>query len=173
MVDARAVYALPTASSRVWPTTMRVTTDEVWAGLGVWLAAHEAHLCTLHAEGEPAERGAIPCLFRHSGGSVCVTSGLLEDGHLCVLTRAADPPAPLEQPADAAPFDLCVRSFGPGEALAHRLIERVVIWDAAGRPSDDGLRIRVYPRETEYVASTNEGVVVKRWTQLVLDCPAG
>jgi hypothetical protein len=96
---------------------------------------------------------------------------LLEDGHLCVLTRAADPLAPLEQADDAAPFDLCVRSCGPGEALAHRLIERVVGWDAAGRPSDDGLRIRVYPRETEYVVSTNEAVVVKRWTQLVLDWP--
>ena len=29
----------------------------------------------------------------------------------------------------------------------------------------------VYPRETHDVASTNESVVVKRWTQLVLDWP--
>ncbi|HKO25280.1 MAG TPA: methyltransferase, FxLD system [Chloroflexota bacterium] len=171
MVNARAVYALLTGPSRIWPTTIRVTMDEAWASLGLWLAGHEAHLCTLQAEGDPAERGAIPCLLRHSGGSVCVTSGLLEDGHLCVLTRAADPPASLERSDDAAPFELFVQSFGPEESLAHRLIERVGSWDAAGRPSDDGLRIKVYPRETEYAASTNEVVVLKRWTQLVLDWP--
>jgi protein-L-isoaspartate(D-aspartate) O-methyltransferase len=171
MVDARAVYALLTGPSRIWPTTIRVTTDEVWAGLGLWLAAHGAHLCTLQAEGEPAEREAIPCLLRHAGGSVCITSGLLEDGHLCVLTRAAAPPAPLERSDDAAPFELCVQSFGPGEALTHRLIECVGSWDASGRPSDDGLRIRVYRRDSDRVPSPNERVVEKRCTRLVLDWP--
>jgi hypothetical protein len=102
---------------------------------------------------------------------VCVTSGLLEDGHLCVLTRPPDQPAPPEQIDDAAPFELFVRSFGPGEALAHRLIERVVSWDAAGRPSDVGLRIRVYRRDSDRVPSPTERVVEKRWTRLVLDWP--
>jgi protein-L-isoaspartate(D-aspartate) O-methyltransferase len=172
MVDARAVYASLTGPSRACPTAVRVRSGEMWAGLSLWLAVHESDWCTLTAEGDPAERAIVPCLHRHSGRCpVCVTSGLLEDGQLCVLTRAADPPAPLEQSDDAAPLELFVRSFGPREALARRLIERVVSWDAAGRPSDDGLRIRVYPRETEYVASTNEAVVVKRWTQLVLDWP--
>ena len=172
MVDARAVYALLTGPSRAWPTAVRVRSGEMWAGLSLWLAVHEPGFCTLTAEGESAEHAIVPCLLRPSGRCpACVTSGLLEDGRLSVLTRTADPPAPLEQPDDAVPFELLARGFGPGEALAHRLIERVVSWDAAGRPSDDGLRIRVYPRETEYVASTNEAVVVKRWTQLVLDWP--
>jgi protein-L-isoaspartate(D-aspartate) O-methyltransferase len=172
VVDAAAVYALLTGPSRAWPAAVRVRSGETWAGLGVWLAVHETGFCTLTAEGDPAERAIVPCLLRHSGRCpVCVTSGLLEDGHLCVLTHSPDQPAALEQSADAAPFELVVRSFGPGEALAHRLIERVGSWDAAGRPSDEGLRIRVYPRQTDYVASTNEAVVVKRWTQLVLDWP--
>jgi protein-L-isoaspartate(D-aspartate) O-methyltransferase len=172
VVDAAAVYAVLTGPSRAWPTAVWVRSGEMWAGLSVWLAAQETGFCTLTAEGDAAERGSVPCLLRHSGRCpVCVTSGVLEDGHLCVLTRPPDQPAPLEQFADAAPFELFVRSVGPGEALAHRLSERVVSWDAAGRPSDDGLRIKVYPRETNYIASTNEAVVVKRWTQLVLDWP--
>jgi protein-L-isoaspartate(D-aspartate) O-methyltransferase len=172
MVDARAVYALLTGPSRAWPTAVRIRPGEMWAGLSLWLAVHESGWCTLTAEGEPAEHAIVPCLLRHSGRCpVCVTSGLLEDGHLCVLTRSPDQPAPLEQSDDAAPLELYVRSFGPREALTRRLIERVVSWDAAGRPSDEGLRIRIYPRETEYVGSAHESVVVKRWTQLVLDWP--
>jgi protein-L-isoaspartate(D-aspartate) O-methyltransferase len=171
VVDAATVYALLTGPSRAWPTAVRIRPGEMWAGLSLWLAVHESGLCTLTAEGEPAERAIVPCLLRHSGGSVCATSGLLEDGGLCVLTRSPDQPAPLEQPDDAAPFELLARSFGPGEALAHRLIERVVSWDAAGRPSDDGLRIRVYRRDSDRVPSPNERVVEKRWTRLVLDWP--
>lgn len=38
-----------------------------------------------------------------------------------------------------------------------------------GRSSLEGLRIRAYPLETDYIASANESVIVKRWTRLVLD----
>ena len=38
-----------------------------------------------------------------------------------------------------------------------------------GHPSLEKLRLRVYPQETNYVPSANESVIVKRWTQLVLD----
>lgn len=38
-----------------------------------------------------------------------------------------------------------------------------------GRPSLETLRIRAYPLEMDYLLSANESVIVKRWTQLVLN----
>jgi protein-L-isoaspartate(D-aspartate) O-methyltransferase len=38
-----------------------------------------------------------------------------------------------------------------------------------GRPSLNNLRIRAYPKDTNYTATANESVIVKHWTQLILD----
>ncbi|HVA92176.1 MAG TPA: hypothetical protein VNL71_20310 [Chloroflexota bacterium] len=66
---------------------------------------------------------------------------------------------------------LSVRRFGPNEQLAQQLIEQLVAWDAAGRPSTKGLRIRAYPRDPAYVPSSNEVVIAKQYTDLVRDWP--
>jgi len=64
-----------------------------------------------------------------------------------------------------------VRQFGADGSLAQRLIAQIQAWDAAGCPSSDGLRIRAYRKDCDYVPSEGEIVVEKRWTQLVLDWP--
>jgi protein-L-isoaspartate(D-aspartate) O-methyltransferase len=84
-------------------------------------------------------------------------------------TGRLDQPPPADNPMDSLPFDLFLRSFGPDETLPQRLIGHIAAWDAAGRLSSEGLRIRAYPKDTDYVPSANEHVVVKQWTQLVLD----
>ncbi len=69
-------------------------------------------------------------------------------------------------------FALFVRQFGADESLARRLVARVQAWDAAGRPSSTGLRVRAYRKGWPYLPSEHEIVVEKRWTRLVLDWPS-
>ena len=63
---------------------------------------------------------------------------------------------------------LNVRSYGTSPAVGQRLVDQVLAWDAAGRPSSEDLRVRAYPHAADYVPSANEFVVHKKRTQLVL-----
>jgi protein-L-isoaspartate(D-aspartate) O-methyltransferase len=167
LVDAEATYKLLTGPSRDWPTAIRVTPCEIWESLSLWLALHEPGFCSLSAEGESAERDIVPYLFGLPG-KFCGAVGLLGEASMCMLMYPPGQP-PLEQPDDSPYFELFVRSFGPDDTLAHRLIEQVTAWDTAGRPSTEVLRIRAYPQNGEYIPSANNLVIQKRWTRLVLD----
>ena len=61
-----------------------------------------------------------------------------------------------------------MKSFGPDESLASRLIELVSAWDAAGHPTEEHLHIKAYPRAAAYTPATNEMVIQKQWTQLAV-----
>jgi protein-L-isoaspartate(D-aspartate) O-methyltransferase len=167
-VDADRVYQLLTSPSRDWPTLVRVLPFEIWGGLNLWLALHESGFCGLYAEGELAERGIVPYLFGPPD-KFCGTVGLLDEASMCMLMRSPAEVSSPEQPDIPQPFDLAVRSFGPEERLAQRLIEQITAWDAAGRPSIKDLRIKVYPKDTDYAPSAHEAVVVNPWSQFVLD----
>lgn len=172
-VDAEALYRSLTGPSRDRPTMVRATFREIFRGLVLWLALREPSLgCSPGAVGEWANRGIVPGLFFNSSERYCATWGLLEGANLCALMRPPDqPPSGSSLWLDPSPFDLLVRSFGPDDALAHRLIDQVIAWDAADRPSTKGLRIRAYPQDTHYVPSADEFVVPKRWTRLVVNWP--
>jgi len=103
------------------------------------------------------------------GPKGCGTIGLLGDEGLCVFVHPPGSDSSSEQPDGSQTFKLFVRSYGPRTEIAKRLIEQTRAWDAAGCPSSNGLRIRAYPKDTDYAPSTDEFVVHKRWTQLVLD----
>ncbi len=171
-VDAEVTYQLLAGPSQDWPTPVQVTPGEVWGGLNLWLALREPGFCWLSAEGEGVERGVVPYLFGHSG-AFCSAVGLIGEAGLCGLMRPPDqsPPVeqPVEQPDEPQPFELFPRSFGPDETLAHRLLDQVAGWDAAGRPSIKGLRLRSYPPAGDYVPSASEFVIQKQWSRLVLD----
>jgi protein-L-isoaspartate(D-aspartate) O-methyltransferase len=171
-VDAEATYELLTGPRRDWPTAVRITPPLEGRGLGLWLAAREPDIGQLVAEGSLVDGGIVPCLWRVSRPSyrVCSTAVLLGQSGLCALTGPPDQP-PAGGPDGSESFELFVRSFGPDEGLAQQLVQQVAAWDAAGRPSTEGLRIRAYPSEVEYHPSANEAVVQKRWTRLVLDWP--
>ena len=66
------------------------------------------------------------------------------------------------------PFELCVRSYGRDDILARHLVEQVKAWDIAGRPANNGLSIRAYPKDSNYVPSENEFAIPKRWTWIAL-----
>ncbi len=173
-VDSAAVAGWLKGPFRDRSTGIRVKASNVSASLNHWLAFREPGFCFVSAEGGAADQGVIPDLYRWSGVStaprLASTSGVAGDRGLCLFMRPSDASPGAE--ADAPwrqPFDLFVRTFGQDDALAERVIERVRSWDAAGRPSREGLRIRAYPKDAGYVPSAGEVVVDKRWSRLVLD----
>jgi protein-L-isoaspartate(D-aspartate) O-methyltransferase len=166
--DAEAIYRLLTSPALDRATGIVTKADEIWGGLSLWLATREPALCHLSAEGELANNGIVPYLFGWQGlRTVFATSGVLDESSLAVLMQPdGQPPAP-DAPRDA-PFELFVRSFGPSDAPAQRLIDHVVAWDAAGRPATWRLEVKAYPRDSSYVPLASEVIIPKRWTQLVL-----
>jgi len=170
-VNGDTIYGLLSGPGEDQPSGVHANPGEVvFGGLALWLSLREPGLCGLSAEGQSAERGIVPCFLAIQAiQKVCGTIGLLGDEGLCVFVRPPGSDSSSEQPDGSETFELFVRSFGPGTELARRLVEQARAWDAAGRPSSNGLRIRAYPKDTDYVPSTDEFVVRKRWTQLVLD----
>lgn len=164
-VDAQAAYALLIGPRRDLPMSIEVTARDIY-GVLLWLALREPGFCEVFAAGAAADRDIVPYLFGLSGNH-CRTAGLLEGASMSVLMRPPDHAPPLEESDD--PFGLFVRSFGPDDTLARRLIDQIIAWDAAGRPSTKGLRIRAFSIDTDYVPSANEYVLPKRWMRLVLD----
>ena len=94
--------------------------------------------------------------------------GLLGDDSLCLFARFASQAASPQKHDDLETMELNVRSYGPSSAIAQRLVDQVLAWDATGRPSSEGLHIRAYPNDADYVPSANEFVVHKERTELVL-----
>ena len=93
--------------------------------------------------------------------------GLLDDDSLSLLIY---PPTRRKPPPPRKPFELFVRQFGPNLQPAEQLASHVRAWEAAGRPGQEGLRVRVYSGR-DYRPAPDEAVVPKRDTQLVFDWP--
>jgi len=170
-VNSDVVYGLLSGPSEDQPSGVHANPGEVvFGGLALWLSLREPGFCGLSAGGQSAGQGIVPCFLVYQGGAEgCGTIGLLGDEGLCVFVRPPGSDSSSEQTDSSQNFELFVRSYGPVTEIAKGLIEQTRAWDAAGRPSSNRLRIRAYPKDTDYVPSTDEFVVRKRWTQLVLD----
>jgi protein-L-isoaspartate(D-aspartate) O-methyltransferase len=170
LINAEVIYKVLTAPGKNLATTIQAAPGEIFCGLKLWLALREPGFCSLNAEGELTKPDIVSDLFRFSSKSEFRGSiGLAEKDSLCLLTPPPDQPPLLKPIDDAPPCVLFVQSFGPDETLAHRLIKQIVAWDAAGRPSTEGLCIRAYPEDSKYAPSANEFIVQKQFSQLVLD----
>ncbi len=166
-----AIYQLLTQPTRDRSTAVQVRPGEFW-NLNLWLALHEADFCSLMAEGDLAKRGLVPDLFSISSQTkFCSTVGLVGKADLCLLIRSPHQPPATAQADGKDPFELQVRSIGPDDSLAQRLVAQVAAWDAAGRPATERLHIRAYPQESKHTPSASDLVIQKRWTQLVLNWP--
>lgn len=167
-LDPGTIYRLLAGPYKDRTTNVRATIgDVVFGGLAVWLGVREQDLCSLHAEGEAADRGVVPCFMEYTGDwRSCSTRGLVREDTLSVFVCPRASPAAAERSDQSPEFDLTVGSYGPsdGEALG----DHVIAWDSAGRPANEGLHIRAYLHEADYVASPNEIVVHKERTKLVL-----
>jgi protein-L-isoaspartate(D-aspartate) O-methyltransferase len=176
--DAETVYELLIGPSRDWDVEATVSVHGIISGLLMWLALNEPNSGRLVARDDMVGRGIVPPLIGLGGARrVAFTPVLYGEKGLAALMRPPGQPAPLVEHSDlfipGPPFALFVRQFGADKSLAQRLIARIKDWDAAGRPSSEGLQIRAYRRGCDYVPSAGEIVVDKRWTRLVLDWPTG
>jgi protein-L-isoaspartate(D-aspartate) O-methyltransferase len=178
-IDTDIVYSLLTSESKDWATNVEATVWDVMNGtLWTWLALHESKMCKLVAEGDMVDRNIVPPLVVVDGQRKLAAAAVLRDKEsLAALMR---PPDQLIPPVDRAklftpdspytqPFALFVRQFGSDESVAGRLITQLKVWDAAGRPTSDGMRIRAYRKNFDYMPSEGEFVVEKQWTKLVIE----
>jgi protein-L-isoaspartate(D-aspartate) O-methyltransferase len=176
MMEAEQVYAWLTGPNRDWDTGLEVTLKEVFAGLALWLALHGLEGHGLVAQGDMVDRDMVPPLAGFGRETECVSTSLLvgEEG-MAALMRSPDQLAPPAEANDLcasqSPFRLYVRQFGPNESVAQRLVEETRVWDAAGRPSTEGLRVRAYPKYADCTLGEGEFVIEKIWTRLVMNWP--
>ena len=170
-VDPREVLELLDGDYEDQSSGIRENPWEVgFGGLALWMSLREPDLCFLSAEGKIADQGIVPCFMEYKGEwRRCWTIGILADGKLCVFTPPSDDGALMQESADQPVPELVVRTYGADARLSQRLINHVAAWDAAGRPSNQGLRIRAYPADTEHLRAANRFVISKEWSQLVLD----
>lgn len=170
-VDPAAVSALLVGPYADCATSLQVSRQDLWSGISLWLALQAPTICHVAAMGPLAEHNVVSDLF---GGSSTfhATIGLFEETTLCVLMWSSNHAAAHESASDdtlAGPVR--IRRFGPNQQLAERLVQHLMAWETAGRPSSTLRRIRVYPQEVAYVPRAGEMVIVKRWSTLVLDWP--
>jgi protein-L-isoaspartate(D-aspartate) O-methyltransferase len=177
LIDSDKVYDLLRGPGKHWPVNIEVTGWDVLMGsLWTWLSLRETQICKLMAKGDLVEREIVPPLIGIDGKQkLAGTVALLNETGLAALMR---PPGhslvllPLDKLFTAdKPFALFVRQFGSDASIAHRLITQIQAWDAAGRPSSDEMRVRVYAKDSEYVSAEGEFVVDKQWTKLVIEWP--
>jgi len=178
-LDAETAYGWLTGRRVDWETHVEVAVSEVIGGLGMWLAVHEPTMGRLAAWDARVTEEIVPPLYGlGQARKVVFSSTLVGERGLAALMRPPGQSATLvdysELFASGPSFTLFVRQFGADEVLARRLVDHIQAWDAAGRPSTDGLRVRAYKRERDPVPRGEDGIVVeKRWTRLVLDWPTG
>ncbi|HEY0614796.1 MAG TPA: methyltransferase domain-containing protein [Candidatus Elarobacter sp.] len=125
----------------------RISAEEIWTGFSMWLALHDDGICRLTAHGPSAQAGAIPSLSpgAESLYGFTTTFGLCDGAEIVVF-------------AARGPRDVLVRRFGtPAGALA-RLQAHIEAWDAAGRPGNTELGVRIDPDGTTRAAFRERGV---------------
>lgn len=167
--DRETVYRWLTGLHHDRATHIHITARELFFGLQMWLALHEKVYCQVSAERSLVERKFIPPLFHlFSGNKFTSSFGLLGDAGMCLLSRSPLSSASTEDIASPLTFELLVKSFGGDEVVDSRLLAQIAAWNAAGRPTEEHLHIQAYPRDAVYVATPNEIVLQKQWTQLVV-----
>ena len=175
-VDPEAIYQWLIGTRKDWDTGVEIAMREVFHGLRLWLKLQEPDVCVLVGVGDMVDQGIVPSLVAFDGQWKSVTTGVLPgESGLAALMRPQGQQAPFADWDDLytsnVPFTLFVRQFGPDESLAHRLIDQVRAWDDAGRPISEGLRIRAFHKDTDYMLDEGAFVIDKKWTRLVLDWP--
>lgn len=175
-LDADAVWGYLSGGPREErPVGVAVTPDTGWGSLALWLALWEPGYCAVHVEDETdaPSPGVPPIPSLLGGNSGRWTEGLVGTGGLALLGLADEHRSePVDLGADGARRrGLVVHRYGLDATLADRLASQVVAWHRAGRPGDQGLRIRAYPRATAAAQPVPAGsaVLPKRWHRFVVD----
>ncbi len=176
LINTDTAYDLLTGENKDWPVNVEVTTWDVLNGnLWTWLALHEPQMCKLVAKGNMTERNIVPPLIGIDGQqkSAGTVIKLASTGIVALMRPPGQstPFRPIDKLFTPEPFALFVRQFGSDDSITQRLIKDIQAWDAADRPSFDKMRIRAYPKNSEYLPSKDEIVIEKQWTKLIIEWP--
>jgi protein-L-isoaspartate(D-aspartate) O-methyltransferase len=154
-ISPHSVLGLLRSADQAWATSVSAAPDEVRQGLQLWIAAHDAAVCSLWAE---ANTRVLPDLFgqaeRFRG-----TLGLLDERSLAVLAWRDE---------QVRHGELCVWAARGAAETALRLVRHVHAWAAHGRPLDAALRIRAFPRDVRAEGTVGEVAIPQRWTTFLL-----
>ena len=165
-VDAAGLAAMLAGEYRERSAEVAVLAHEL-PGLRLWIALREPGFCELLTPDRRAEQAAAPR----------VAIGLCRGATLAILTSAHGLPSALDRPAlPGARHVLIVRSFGPDDDPAQRLVAQVAAWDRARRPfcrehgdTLDGVRLRAYRIDMPYHCASREVALACRSTRLVFN----
>jgi protein-L-isoaspartate(D-aspartate) O-methyltransferase len=134
-LDVAALHAALSLPGQARPSGVTISESDLFAGLGLWLALHDADVGQLTAVGPAAERNLIPAVITDIPGMTSTTV-LVGEKSLAAVVR----PAGMHR---APAFEARVCGYGPdGDGLAERLAASIRAWDSAGRPASSALRIR-------------------------------
>ena len=130
--------------SSTWPTGVDATPDDVRQGLHLWLAAHDAAICSLWSE---TSKRSVPDLFGQVGAlSRHARSARRRRPGAAGVARRAPAPRRARRPRRDRR-----RARSPTRSCDH-----VQAWARSGRPLDDALTIRAYP-DARARAATRSG----------------
>jgi protein-L-isoaspartate(D-aspartate) O-methyltransferase len=166
--DLESLLAQP---GRVISAGVRVTSVDLYGGLGLWLAAREPGLGRLSAFGvaSPGQGAPGPDPATASGRP---GMGMVASAHGCAALVPMSDPGGTGRAGLRTPFEIGACPFGSeGPELAARLAGHVRDWDAAGRPSLAGLRVSAYPAGAGPPGAQQGTVIDKQHTRLVLAWP--
>ena len=149
-LDAGALAAVLAEPPATHGTDVRAGSDQVFWGLGLWLAARDPRSCRVNEE-LPAGAGGRRRNARRSvlaraplrNRGWRTTLGILSSGGIAILTATPVPPAAGQA---AGTLQLSAAGFGArGPELAAQLAAHVQAWREAGQPAAAGLRVDAYP----------------------------
>jgi len=152
-------------------TNISSTYMDFW-GLHTWLILREAAYCELAGHAHHRRYKNLPSLAQFADGSIA-TYGLCIDDSISLLQRPWEE-NPEKTDYWVRPFELVIRSFGPGNAPAQQLLMQINAWNEAGRPFQwynwnllQNIKIRVFPLESGYEAGPDELLSVRKGSRIV------
>ncbi len=168
-VEGDTIYDWLTGPGQDWPTRTRIEPKQNWFGW-LWAGLHETGFCSLTANPSYDDKDIVPPLYGDAD-SWRATIGILGNDGLAFLMTSPDQPPRWEQSDTSSPFSLYVRSFGPDDTPARRLVSLMNAWADADYPPETDITLYAYPKSTPYQPTPTDHVIKKQWTRLVIDWP--
>ncbi len=163
-VAERIVYGIQSIPTTEVSPDIQLRGREPYSGALLWLDLHDERLCRLYAEGQATELKLIPSLFWGGGHSErwCSTIGLVDETGFAFLRRAY---------GRKGPYRPLILAYGQGSHLAEALQTHLKLWDEAGRPTSEDLKIRVFNTKATLNVPQSSFQVQKQHSTFVLDWP--
>jgi protein-L-isoaspartate(D-aspartate) O-methyltransferase len=160
------LYAPP--SDRTTSVSARI--QELFSNLTFWVALHEPGFCNLTLQHTAIERGIVPNLFPMFGDIPTYNViGVLSQHALSLLTYAATDIKSLG--SDGKPqisaLPLQVRTFGDDADLPQHLVSLLESWQKEGRPNEQRLKVRAYPRGQAFTSLSQDILLERPWTHFL------